>query len=100
MPFDNILYYKKIIIENDGPHHFGQVSNWGSYETCLDRDILKMKNASENDHKVIRVNQEDVYKYGEAWLEEYVLPEILIEDRNHICISTNPLMYDKHIERI
>ena len=96
LQFDMLLEEFKIIIELDGPQHFKEVSNWGQPD--IKKDIYKMRKADANGYKVIRISQEDVYKYDEGWLEKYLLPEILSENRNHAYIATKSGLYDQHIE--
>jgi very-short-patch-repair endonuclease len=88
----------KLIIELDGRQHFIQVSNWTAPEDSIKRDIYKMQKAEAEGYKVIRILQEDVLNNDEKWLEENLLPHILVEDRNHVFISSIPNMYDSHKE--
>ena len=57
-----------------------------------------MNKAHDEGYKIIRLTQEDVYKYNEKWLEQNILPEINNNDRNHIFISSDDTIYDRHIE--
>lgn len=93
--FDILLEDSNIIIELDGPHHFKEVSNWGPPN--IKRDIYKMRKAEEAGYKVIRIFQEDVYKYDEDWLEKYLLPEIQSDNRNHAFIAVKSGLYDEHM---
>ena len=56
-----------------------------------------MRKAEEAGFKVIRIFQEDVYKYDEDWLEKYLLPEIKSENRCHAFITTKLGLYDEHL---
>lgn len=95
LPFDFCLEALKIIIELDGIQHFKEVSNWGPPN--IKRDIYKMRKAEEAGFKVIRIFQEDVYKYDEDWLEKYLLPEIQSNNKNHAFITTKLGLYDEHL---
>jgi very-short-patch-repair endonuclease len=96
--FDYCIPEIKIIIELDGEQHFKQVGKWKSCKLQLERDIYKMNKAHQEGYKIIRITQMDVFKYKEKWLENNLLPEIKSTDRNHIFISSDDTIYDKHIE--
>ena len=99
LPFDFCIPELKVIIELDGVQHFKQVSNWQSPEKSIKRDIFKMQKAIKQGYKIIRIFQEDVYKYDEAWLEETLLPEIKNEDRSPVFITAEiEGLYDAHIK--
>jgi very-short-patch-repair endonuclease len=70
LPFDFILEEQKIIIEQDGPQHFKQISNWQSPELTKINDIYKMKCANENGYSVIRLLQKDIWHDRYDWLQE------------------------------
>lgn len=57
------------IIEIDGPQHYMQVSNWASPEATQIRDRRKEDLAAENNHNLLRVNQEDVLSDKGDWDE-------------------------------
>jgi very-short-patch-repair endonuclease len=97
LPFDFCIPSINIIIELDGIQHFKKVSNWTNLDEVLKRDIYKMHKAEEAGYKVIRIFQEDVYKYDEDWLEKYLLPEIQSENRNHAFIAVKPGLYEEHM---
>jgi very-short-patch-repair endonuclease len=69
LPFDFMLSNgtTNIIIELDGKQHFRQVWNWRSPEEEVSRDVLKMNFAFENNHKFIRILQDDVYYDKNDW---------------------------------
>jgi len=99
LPFDFCIPELNVIIELDGLQHFKQVSNWQSPEKSIKRDIFKMQKAIKQGYKIIRIFQEDVYKYDESWLEETLLPEIQSEDRSAVFISAEiEGLYDEHIK--
>lgn len=65
LPFDLIMSNgnKNIIIETDGGHHFKNIKHWKSDpEVVRKTDIYKMKQAIKNNHYIIRINQENVWK--------------------------------------
>jgi very-short-patch-repair endonuclease len=97
LPFDFCIPDLKTIIEIDGRQHFVQVSKWQTPEATLVRDIFKMNKAYEAGYKVIRIFQEDVYKYGEAWLDKNLLPELNNDGVNALFLSSDTTMYDNHI---
>ena len=96
--FDICITKRKIIIEMDGQQHFRQISNWLHPEETLRRDVYKMRQAEREGYKVIRVCQEDIYKATDDWLEKNIITEIENIDRNHMFISENEDLYNKHIE--
>jgi len=98
LPFDYCIPEIKTIIELDGEQHFKPVANWKSNYEQLERDIYKMNKAHQEGYKIIRITQMDVFKYKEKWLEDNLLPEIESTDRNHIFISSDDTIYDRHIE--
>jgi very-short-patch-repair endonuclease len=57
------------IIEIDGRQHYVQVSNWNSPESTQIRDRRKEDLATENNHNLLRVNQEDVLSDKGDWDE-------------------------------
>jgi hypothetical protein len=92
------LIDKKIIIELDGPQHFRQISNWLNWKTTMHRDVYKIQQAEKEGYKVIHISQEDVSKATPDWLEENLITYINSDDRDHIYISMNEDLYNKHIE--
>lgn len=58
-----------------------------------------MNAADKEGYRVIRLTQMDVFKYKEKWIIDKLLPEINNNDyNNHIFISSDDILYDKHIE--
>lgn len=82
LPFDFMIEKYKMIIELDGAQHFRQVWNWASPEEIFQRDIYKMKCASENGYTTIRVLQEDVHDDKNDWLNKL---------KNHIYLHDSPI---------
>jgi very-short-patch-repair endonuclease len=70
LPFDFCIEELKVIIELDGPQHFGKVKKWISLEDANKRDRYKMKCANDNGFSVIRIVQEDVWDNKYDWKKE------------------------------
>ena len=75
--YDIIIDDKKLIVEVDGPQHFRQVSNWGSYEETYKTDIYKEELAYKNGYRVVRISQEYVWyrqiaKNKTEWISKLV----------------------------
>lgn len=99
LPFDFCIPEINSIIELDGMQHFKQIRLWNNdIYTSLKRDVFKMQKAEKEGYKVIRISQEDVYTNTKEWLDEHLLPELISDSRDHVCISTIDTMYDMHIE--
>jgi very-short-patch-repair endonuclease len=98
LPFDMCLPGLLIIVEVDGKQHFSQVKLWGNIEEIQKRDIFKMRKAEEAGYIVIRISQEDVFRGGEAWLEKVLLPVLNSICNQHVYLTTNTGLYDKHKE--
>ena len=65
LPYDICINSLKIIIEVDGPQHFGkQIMDW---KQDHERDIYKMKCANLNGYSIIRIVQEDVWENKFDW---------------------------------
>ena len=67
LPFDFII--NDIIIEVDGQQHFDQVSTWKDPKETQERDFFKMNKALENNYKIIRISQEDIFRNKINWKE-------------------------------
>ncbi len=97
--FDFFIPNLNIIIELDGGQHFKQVPNWLDPFEQTKKDVWKMNQANSNNIYVIRLLQEDVYKYDNSWLEHHLLPELIKRDSNMFITSEERSnMYDIHIE--
>lgn len=75
LPFDFALVSKdnpdlKYIIEIDGPQHFIQILNWKSPELTQIQDKHKECLALENNYKVIRLKQEEIWMEKFDWKTE------------------------------
>lgn len=84
LPFDFAIEDLKLIIENDGPQHFSQVSNWQLPERTRETDTFKMYKALENGYSCIRILQTDVLYDKNNWqsrlmesIKKYDLPTII-----------------------
>jgi hypothetical protein len=112
LPFDFYIEEINCIIEIDGRQHFKQVKNWGDCEITAKRDVFKMQRAIENNLTIIRIFQEDIFKYKEKWLDDVISPLLIklclyklsnYEDDNKIYYVTsdkNKELYNKHKEFI
>jgi len=99
LPFDYCIPEIKTIVELDGGQHFRDIEYFKNrYKFQIERDIYKMNKAHQEGYKIIRVTQDDIYKYNEKWIIDNLLPEINNNDRKHIFISSDDTIYDKHIE--
>lgn len=96
LPFDFLLDDLKILIEVDGPQHFRQVSNWGSPEEALERDIYKTKLALRHGYSLIRISQADIKANTVDWQE--MINDEVKEYSQPTCvyISKDPELYNKH----
>jgi hypothetical protein len=99
LPFDVVIEELKKIIELDGPQHFQQVSNWGNPEDTMNRDIYKMKQATANGYKVIRIYQPNLADGGEEWLNTHLKPYLTGEKKfdEVAYIANDKSIYDTHI---
>lgn len=95
--FDFYLPDLKLIIELDGRQHFTQTHNWLCPAKQTERDVWKMKQANQNGLYVIRLLQEEVFKYNEEWLDAEVLPE-LVRREDNLFIAIDIGVYDIHIK--
>lgn len=98
LPYDLSIPTHRTIIEIDGAQHFKAIRGWLDPDETLRRDIFKMQKAELEGYKVIRVFQEDAYKATKEWLRENIYDEIMNVSRDHIFISNESTLYDKHIE--
>jgi very-short-patch-repair endonuclease len=96
LPFDFLLDDLKILIEVDGPQHFRQVSNWGSPEESLERDIYKVKLALDHGYSLIRISQADIKANTIDWQE--MINDEVKEYSQPACvyISKDQNLYDRH----
>jgi len=72
LPFDFVLYDRKIIIELDGPQHFVQVRNWRDPKFQFETDQYKQQCANEHGYSIIRLLQEDVWYDRYDWYSELI----------------------------
>ena len=102
LSFDFII--GNVVIELDGPHHFGKVHYWDSdFEKQFQRDILKMKIATERGFKFIRIYQPDIYLNKFDWKTQIIHSINLLQNTNTLSIwlsYSDKNVYDKHIEAL
>jgi len=100
LPYDFAIENLKIILEQDGPQHFKQISNWQSPELTKSNDIYKMNCANENGYSVIRVLQKDIWYNRYDWVTELLenINKIILEDRVqniYMCKNNEYKDFDK-----
>lgn len=87
LPFDFVIDELKLIIELDGPQHFQQISNWGSYLDVQKRDIYKIKKCIENEYSIIHILQKDVFENLYDWKKKLEIMIKKYDTPEHIFIS-------------
>jgi very-short-patch-repair endonuclease/DNA-directed RNA polymerase subunit RPC12/RpoP len=98
--YDFCIPSKLLIIEVDGEQHFKDMNVW--YKKSSDQieiDIIKMKLAIENNYKIIRISQEDVWKNKIDW-KNILLNTINNSSDVIYYISLQPDLYKNHIAKI
>ena len=82
--YDFLIAEYNLLIELDGEQHFKQIANWGSVEATHEKDLFKIKKASENNYTLIRIYQPDVYYDRNEWdeklkkcIKQYTDPECI-----------------------
>jgi very-short-patch-repair endonuclease len=104
--YDFFIPELNLIIEMDGMQHFKQVSNWDCPLKTQERDVFKMKKALEKGISIIRILQEDIWKYDENFilsiLDKYLIrypkPKVIYFDRNNLYNNHILLMEELDIE--
>ena len=92
LPFDFLLDDEKVIIELDGRQHFEHIPGWKTdLQQIQERDVYKMKCAIENDYRIIRICQEDVFSNTIEWKSR--LEEAISSEQQVIYISKDPELY-------
>ena len=94
LPFDILVPSLQLILECDGEQHFKQVSNWSSHEFTQLKDCYKMIQAMNQDYHILRIPQEDLINADEAWMDEYVLPELVKKESGITFVAKNLELYD------
>ena len=89
LPYDIYIEEENLIIEIDGPQHFKQIKDWKNPSDTFATDIYKIKKAINNNIRIIRILQEDIYYNKIKWKE--ILMEKIINNKNEkiIFIDTN-----------
>jgi hypothetical protein len=78
--FDFVLEKLRVVIEVDGRQHFEDVKFFkNDAEKNVKRDVEKMVKAVENNYRVIRLHQEDVWEDKSNW-REWLLEKISLDD--------------------
>ena len=99
LPFDFYIPSLKLLIELDGAQHFRQVANWNSCESTRKKDVFKMRAAFKQGLSVVRILQEDVLAATDEWLNETLLPHLVLHtepDCTFIVNDEQPDIYDDH----
>ena len=97
LPFDFCIEEKRVIIELDGSQHFEDVKYFrSSFVEQHERDLFKQTKANENDYRVIRLKQDDVWKDKYDWLTE--LLDNIEEDTKHNIFMCKNNEYDFFIK--
>lgn len=97
--FDFYLPELNCIIEIDGRQHFEQVKNWENYKYNQKKDIYKMQVVNKKNISILRIFQEDIYKYGEVWLDKklhHLIKKYDIVENHYISSESNKHIYDEH----
>ena len=97
LPFDISVELIKLIVEVDGRHHFATVKGWKSDPNAVrETDVHKMQCALSNGFKVIRLYQEEVWKYQDVWklkLKEAIQSSMSVSIQ---CLSSRQNLYQQH----
>jgi very-short-patch-repair endonuclease len=88
-PFDFAIPSLRLIIEQDGPHHWRQVSNWQSPDTRQLVDFYKMDFVLRRGWRMIRICQETVLHDAMDW--QTVLKQLFTDIRTQV--ATWDIMY-------
>jgi len=92
LPFDFLLDDEKILVELDGGQHFNHVPHWkNDLKSSQERDVYKMRCATRNGYRVIRIFQEDVFKNTIDWREQ--LEDAIVSNEEIVYISRDPELY-------
>ena len=94
--YDFYIPSLNLILEIDGPQHFSVVSNWGSPEQVLVRDVYKMKMAIDNNISIVRILQTDIWMDKNDWktqLSKHLVKNI---DPSVTYIDNATDIYDGH----
>ena len=105
LPFDFCID-GRILCELDGGHHFKDVNYWKSnVGERQERDIYKMKMALQNNFRVIRLFQEDVWNDKNEWdtklkmlIEDNTLKLSFVATNNVLVTNTYDLFMRKCVE--
>jgi very-short-patch-repair endonuclease len=67
LPFDFCIESLNVIIEIDGEQHFKQIGKWESPDFRQSIDFYKMKCLFDNNYRIIRIYQPDIYFNNINW---------------------------------
>lgn len=82
--FDFVLKDVRVVIEVDGRQHFEDIKFFkNDAETNVKRDVEKMVKAVENNYRVIRLHQEDVWEDKTDWRNWLI--ERIGDDGSKVC---------------
>lgn len=94
--YDFYIPSLNIIIELDGAQHFTQISNWGSPEQTLIKDIYKMQKAIERNIIVIRILQDDVWNNLNDWKNKLKQHMFIHNTPEIVYLDNGTTIYDNH----
>ncbi|AYV77341.1 MAG: hypothetical protein Barrevirus38_2 [Barrevirus sp.] len=97
--YDFYIIELNTLVELDGPQHFEDTSNWGSFEETRKRDIYKMKLALDHDIPVIRITQ-IMFKNKKDDMTDILLPHILNNKEIRCVFICEDDEYDNHIDML
>lgn len=95
-PFDIFCPTFGVLVEVDGCQHFRNVANWGDNVAERQmRDVYKMQGAVQNDLRVIRIRQADIWKNQSGW-KLRLYKSVADCNRRVIMLADDPSIYDDH----
>ena len=98
LPFDFYIKSIKTLVECDGKQHFIEVKYFktNTLEERFQRDIYKMEKALENNYKMIRICQEDVFFKTFDWKKAFTKCVETFDEHDVFFISNDEKKFDKH----
>lgn len=92
-PFDFYLPSLNTIVEVDGPQHFSSIGSW---KCCRSVDVVKMRSATNNGTRVVRIPQEPVWLNKCNWMDNLAQD---IASSQMVCMrSMDNFDYKKHMK--
>jgi hypothetical protein len=93
--FDIEVMEKSCLIEVDGPQHFVDMPAWHSEATIvMANDVFKMKAALQNNMRVVRICQEDVWNKVFDW--KPLLLQAMNSSDSTCYIANDSTLYSAH----